>query len=82
MGVNFDGCLRVADADFGIYLTGMSYVNHLGRKKVTANTRNVRYPFDANSWTEGGMSSVYGRKWRNKFKPAPQPGALAEEVSA
>ncbi|WP_213015618.1 MULTISPECIES: glycosyltransferase family 2 protein [unclassified Rhodococcus (in: high G+C Gram-positive bacteria)] len=81
-GANLDWCLRVADAGFGIYLTEMSYMNHLGRKTATANTHNLRYLFDAIRGLRGGMSTVYGRKWRDKFKHAPQPCALAEEVSA
>lgn len=76
-GVDLDLALRARDAEFGLYTTEMSYVNHFGRRTANTHFGRWRYLLGAHSAMERTMRRVYGRKWRKRFPPGTLPQAVS-----
>jgi GT2 family glycosyltransferase len=70
-GADIDLCYRGRAAGFGIYVSELSYLNHLGRKTATSMTSNLQY-FARSFWDmRQGMRKLHGSKWTQPLKTFP-----------
>ncbi|KZS85105.1 hypothetical protein [Mycobacterium persicum] len=75
-GVDLDLALRARAANFGLYTTEMSYINHFGRRTANTHFGRFRYLLGANSTMERAMRRLHGRNWRKQFPPGTLPQAV------
>jgi GT2 family glycosyltransferase len=72
-GIDLDLAARALEAEYGVYVTEMAYINHFGHRTARATFGRQRYQLMANLAKVRGMRKLHGRKWRKQFPPGTLP---------